>query len=173
MAPEGTQSLLPAASGRIKAFLWKDDCHITWQQKFHSNSQGKLTQFAWKAAIPVWAALIPSHLSLPLAITRKTQRQSSCATSSQSWNCLWNLWNGFCAQCWAGSLPGVRSSDSTVTITGRVAKSHPGSPAGSQGQSGAGGAPEPSGCVWPGYPGPGVLGWAPSLLTAGLAQQQH
>lgn len=32
MAPEGTQSLLPAASVRIKAFLWKDDCPITWQQ---------------------------------------------------------------------------------------------------------------------------------------------
>lgn len=51
MAPEGTQSLLPAASGRIKAFLWKDDCHISWQQKFHTSSPGKLTLFAWKAAI--------------------------------------------------------------------------------------------------------------------------
>lgn len=45
--------------------------------------------FGWKAAIPVWAAPTLSHLSLFLAITRKTQWQKSCATSSQLWNCLW------------------------------------------------------------------------------------
>lgn len=45
--------------------------------------------FGWKAAIPVRAAPILSHLSLFLAIPRKTQRQNHCAPSSQWWNSLW------------------------------------------------------------------------------------
>lgn len=70
--------------------------------RFQSHSQGKLTTFAWKAPIPAWAALILSHLSLLLAITRKTQWQSSCATSSQSWNSLWKALGWI---LWAGTLP--------------------------------------------------------------------
>lgn len=164
MAPEGTQSLLPAASGRIKAFLWKDDCHISWQQKFHTSSQGKLTLFAWKAAILAGLLSLSATFHYSWQSQGKHNGKAVVQLPDSPGILSGKLWDGFCAQGWAQQ---VRQHNPR-----RGPESQPGSQGGGQGHTWSRRSPQqpqgvpvlPSCC--PGHPHTlpsqgGRLGWAP------------
>lgn len=92
--------------GGSRAFLWKDDCHITWQQKSHTSSQGKLTMFAWKLQFPSGLLSFSATFHYPWQSQGKHDGKAVVQLPHSPGILSGKLWDGFCAQCW--DLPWVQ-----------------------------------------------------------------